>query len=99
MGGAIWVRKSGAGCYGNRLLSQGAVARVTVTGRKRKKKDGGRRRCDFSLQTRAWSLAFQLLPVCPISLGSSFSPSSPGLPSLGSGHIPGRAEEVGSASE
>ena len=51
MGGAIWVRKSGAGCYGNRLLSQGAVARVTVTGRKRKKKDGGRRRCDFSLLT------------------------------------------------
>lgn len=48
MGGAIlggtWrqrVRKSGAGCYGNRLLSRGAVARVTVRGGKRKKKDGG----------------------------------------------------------
>lgn len=45
MGGAIlggtWiqrVRKSGAGCYGNRLLSRGAVARVTVRGGEKEEK-------------------------------------------------------------
>lgn len=37
------MRKPEAGCYGNRLLSQGAVARVTVTGGKGMKRDGGRR--------------------------------------------------------
>lgn len=45
-GGGTWRERvsekvSGAGCYGNRLLSRGAVARVTVRGGKRKKKDGG----------------------------------------------------------
>lgn len=49
MGGRSGWRKSEAGCYGNRLLSQGAVARVTVTGRKGRKEMVGERRCDFSL--------------------------------------------------